>query len=389
MIIKREIYQKIEPFFKSKEAIIITGMRRVGKTTLIKSIFDQIDSGNKIFLDLENPLNQKYFEAIDFEQIKITLETLGIDFEKKSFVFLDEIQQVKNVPQIVKYFIDHHKVKFFLTGSASFYLKNLFSESLSGRKYIFELFPFSFQEFLRLKEVNLKIPQKHSQINKAVFETIHRHYQEYLKFGGFPQVIAKKTITEKKKSLNDIFSSYFQLEVKQLSDFKKSGKIRDLLLLLTERIGSKLDIQKLSQELGIARPTVYEYLAFLQGTYFITLIKPFSASRDVEIRKTPKVYFCDCGLANNLTSLSKGALFEQNIFQNLRLKGEVNYYQRKTGAEIDFILDKKSAYEVKVSPCKSDLNSLTKMTKQLNLAKHQIISLNHSDLEKTIYGFEV
>ena len=389
MIIQRQIYNKIKPNLKSEEAIIITGMRRTGKTTLLKFIYDKIDSKNKLFLDLENPLNQKYFEQEDFEQIKISLETLGLNFRQRPFIFLDEIQLVKNIPQAVKYFIDHYKTKFFLTGSASFYLKNLFSESLAGRKYVFELFPFNFSEFLDLKEANLKIPLKHFQINQPIFKTIYRYYDEFLRFGGFPQVAEKKSIKEKKQTLNDIFTSYFQLEIKQLSDFKKTNKVRDLILLLAERTGNKLDIKKLSQELEISRETVYDYLSFLESTYFIKLIKPFSKSRDVEIRKTPKVYFCDSGLVNNIANISRGALFEQNIFQNLRLKGKVNYYQRKSGAEIDFILNEKKSFEVKTNPNKTDLNKLEKISKSIKINSFKIISLNYSLLKNVIYGFEI
>jgi len=361
----------------------------IGKTTLLNFIYDKINSKNKFYLDLENPLNQKYFEEDDFEKIKFSLETLGLDFNKKPFVFLDEIQLIKNIPQVVKYLIDHYSVKFFLTGSASFYLKNLFSESLAGRKYVFELFPFSFKEFLALKQVNIKLPKKHFQFTEPIFETVSRYYLEHLQFGGFPQVILKKSYQEKKQSLNDIFSSYFQLEVKQLSDFRKINKVRDLMFLLMERIGSRLDIQKLSQELDISRATIYEYLSFLEGTYFIKLIRPFTKSRDVEIRKAAKVYLCDSGLANNVIGLSKGMLFEQSAFQSLRLKGELNYYQRKTGGEIDFILNKREAYEIKIKPGKSDLNKLKKIASSIKLDSYRIVSLNYTSLEKTIYGFEI
>jgi len=75
----------------------------IGKTTLLNFIYDKINSKNKFYLDLENPLNQKYFEEDDFEKIKFSLETLGLDFNKKPFVFLDEIQLIKNIPQVVKY----------------------------------------------------------------------------------------------------------------------------------------------------------------------------------------------------------------------------------------------------------------------------------------------
>lgn len=389
MVIERGLYKKIKAYLVSKEAIVITGMRRVGKTTLLVFIYDKIVSKNKLMIDLESPLNRKLFEEKDYEKIKSSLEALGLKFKQRPYIFLDEIQFVKNIPSVMKYFIDHYRVKFFVTGSASFYLKNLFSESLAGRKYIFELFPFSFSEFLKLKGVDLKISPSHSQISEAIFEIASRYYGEYLEFGGFPEVIQKKTKAEKLKSLNDIFVSYFQMEVKQLSDFKKSEKLRDLILLLAERIGAKLDVQKLAQELKIARATVYDFLAFLEGTYFISLVKPFSRSRDVEIRKTPKIYLCDSGLANGLAQLNRGSLFEQNVFQLLRPKGGLNYYQKKTGAEIDFILDKKKAYEIKVSPSKSDLSKLRGLGKEIRTSSYSLVSLNYSDFKNTIYGFEI
>lgn len=389
MIIKRTLFQTVEPYFDSPEAIIVTGMRRVGKTVFLRSIFEVIPSTNKLFLDLENPLNQKYFEHQDFEQMKFTLEALGLSFSKTVYIFLDEIQLVRNIPQIVKYLMDHYPAKFFLTGSASFYLKNLFSESLAGRKYLFELYPLSFTEFLALKEVNLKIPPRGQKLNAAIFETISRYYHEYIDFGGFPQVAAKTSVQEKKEALSDIFASYFQLEVKQLSDFRKINKLRDLILLLSSRVGSKIDINKLSQELSLSRQTVVDYLAFLEGTYFIKLITPFTSSRGVEIKKMPKLYVCDSGLINTIFPLTEGALFEQAVFQNLRLKGELNFYQRKSGVEIDFILNKKEAYEVKIKPYEKDLRKLAGLSRELGLTTYNIVSLKHSSLKNVVYGFEL
>jgi len=385
----RLIYDKIKPYFDSPEAIIITGMRRTGKTTLLNLIFDQIDSKNKIFVDLENPLNIKYFEEENYERIKISFEFLGIDFTQKSYIFLDEIQFVKNLPSVVKYLIDHYKVKFYLTGSASFYLKNLFTESLSGRKHLFELFPLTFSEFLLFKESVLKIPDTAHEISKAVFETISPLYDEYVFFGGFPGVVLKTNVEEKKKALEEIFTSFFQQEILQLGDFRRNEVIRDLILLLTQRLGSKLDIQKISKEIGLSRPTVYEYIAFLEGTFFLKTIRPFTRGKNSEIRKMPKVYLCDTGLANYLSHLDMGLLFENNIFQNLRQRGELNYYQKKKGTEIDFILNKKIAYEVKLTPQLSDARKLKKAANELNLEEFRVIAKNYSDIENVTYGFMI
>ncbi|HLA26063.1 MAG TPA: ATP-binding protein, partial [Patescibacteria group bacterium] len=310
MVIEREIYSKIKPVIKSAEAIIITGMRRTGKTTLLRFIWDTVKSENKLFLDLENPANQKYFEEKNYEKILDNLKFLGLSAKTKSYVFLDEIQFVRNIPSVIKYLIDHYGIKFFLSGSSSFYLKNLFSESLAGRKYIFELFPLSFREFLALKNPNLLLPKTDEKVSEAIFEEINRYYDEYLLYGGFPGVVRKESIEEKKMALEEIFSSYFQLEIRQLGDFRKIDVIRDLILLLMQRTGSKLDIQKLSKELGVARETIYHYLSFLEHTYFIALIRPWSRNRDTEIRSMPKFYLCDTGLINQFAKVSDGALFE-------------------------------------------------------------------------------
>lgn len=383
MLLERKLFKPIWSYLETKEAIIITGMRRTGKTSLLRFIYERIPSTNKIFLDLENPLNQKYFEETNYEKIKSTLEFLGLDFTQKIYLFLDEIQLVRNLPRVVKYLIDHYKIKCFLTGSASFYLRNLFTESLVGRKYIFELFPLDFEEFLLFKGSKIKLPDRKSKITKPIFDTISNLYDEYIYYGGFPEVVLKTNFEEKKKSLEDIFTSYFQLEVLRLGDFRKNEVIRDLILLLLERVGAKLDINKISSELGISRITVKQYISFLEGTYFIKLVRPFSRNRDAEIRKMPKVYLCDSGLVNHFSKISEGNLFENNIFQNLRMRGEINYYQKKSGVEIDFILNKEIGIEVKINPTENDLRKLEKISKEIKLKKFKIFTKDYpSDLSK-------
>ncbi|MEK6690714.1 MAG: ATP-binding protein [Nitrospirota bacterium] len=387
MIFPRTVFKEIKQYLQSPEAVILTGMRRTGKTTILNSIHEQNGSKNKLFLDLENPLNRKYFEEENYEKIKSTFEFLGIDFKKQAYIFLDEIHHIKKLPSIVKYFIDHHKVKFFLTGSASFYLKNLFTESLAGRKVIFEVFPLTFREFLVFKEAKFKIPKNVASITKPIFDTIDRLYDEYLLYGGFPEVVLKETAQAKAKALEDIFTSFFQLEVLQLGDFRKNEVIRDLMLLLMQNTGSKTDIQKLSRDLKISRPALYDYIAFLEGTYFIKTIRPFSKGRSTEVRKMPKVYVCDTGLANHFARLAAGHIFENSVFQNLRTQGEINYYQKKSGVEIDFILSQETAFEVKINPRESEIKRLKELSEQIGLKNYKMISKNYSELKDIIYAF--
>ena len=114
MIRHRQLYNEIKPYLESTEAVIVTGMRRTGKTSLLSFIYDSISNKNKLFLDLENPINRKYFEEENYDRIKNALELLGIDFTRKVSILLDEIQLVKNIPSVVKYFIDHYSFSEFI-----------------------------------------------------------------------------------------------------------------------------------------------------------------------------------------------------------------------------------------------------------------------------------
>lgn len=370
---------------------MVTGLRRVGKTTLLNYFFEKISSPNKIFLDLEDPLNQAIFESDSYEKIKTAFTLRGLDFSKKAYIFLDEIQFVGEIPSVVKYFYDHFDVKFFLTGSASFYLKNLFSESLAGRKYLFELWPLDFEEFLRFKGLNFDPPDFSQRIDKQTYELFSPLVEEYLFWGGLPEVVLLDNPAEKEKALRDIFSAYFQKEIQTLGDFRKNEVIRNLILLLTQRVGQKLDIQRVSSELDIARQTLYEYLDFLSGTYLLSLV-PALGKIDVATRKQKKVYFIDIGLFSVLEKPPLGSVFENAVLGNLR-RFENIYYFSKNSQEIDFVVkqpsSKKTALEVKETATSFDVKKAEKIAQKLKIKEVFVVSLNFSKDEKVKYLFQL
>jgi len=160
MFITRDILPKLEAELDKKEATVITGMRRVGKTSLLNHLFDQIESKNKAIFDLENPLHRRVFEEENYDAIWNNLAQYNLSNKEKAYILIDEIQNLPEISIIVKYLYDHFNVKFILTGSSSYYLKNLFPESLSGRKIVFEVYPLTFSEFLQFKgKVKPYIPQ--------------------------------------------------------------------------------------------------------------------------------------------------------------------------------------------------------------------------------------
>jgi uncharacterized protein len=379
MLFKRRIHPLIAAQMLTPEIVVLTGMRRVGKTTALRMIFEEIESTNKVFLDIENPLDQKIFEEADYNNIWHNLQAYGLSSKEKVFIFLDEIQASPSIVTAIKYLHDHYDVKFFLTGSSSFYLKNLFSESLAGRKIIFELYPLDFSEFMVFKgyskEFHDDFASKDTNKNRVVFEKTKKLYEEYLEFGGFPQVVLTDDYKQKLYQLNDIFKSYFEMEVQRLADFKQINKFRDLLLLLLQRTGSKLEITKLASEIGASRDTVYSYLAFLQGTYFVDLVPPYTRNRDREVSGAKKVYFCDNGFIHHFGRVSDGSLLENSAYLNLRKYGAVMYYQKRSGPEIDFILPEQNvALEVKKTGTDRDYHKLISVSRSLGFESGYVIT---------------
>lgn len=369
---KRKLLEVITKYKDDKAAIVVTGFRRVGKTTMMRQVFETLPTANKIFLDLESPINQKIFEEKNYDHIYKSIQRLGLSPTSRPFVFLDEIQRVKNTPSVVKYLSDHYQIKFYLTGSSSFYLKNHFSESLAGRKFLFEMFPLDFEEFLWFKDKVLT--------DADDFDSLAGFYEEFLAYGGFPEVVLAADNTRKQLALDDILGSYFSLDVTALSHFRDNRNLRELILLLTSRVGSKADIAKLAASLGVSRETVYSYLDFLEQTYFLHMLPAFSGSSDAAVRHLPKVYFGDTGLLNRLGQVALGQAFENAVFNQLLPRlGEtrrINYYQHpRSKSEIDFIVDAQTAYELKVTAGPGDVNKLQSLAGRLGLNNYSVISL--------------
>lgn len=391
MFYPRKIYPELKQHLKNRQISVLTGMRRSGKTTLIKKLLEEIKSANKLYVDFQRLDNQDLFTQKNFDNIIAELEKRGLNKKEKICLALDEIQLVPQAIGAIKYLYDHYKIKFIVTGSSSYYLKNLFTESLAGRKKIFELHPLDFGEFLGFKKVpyseKISLAGKFSQ---AEFERLKNYYEEYIEFGGFPEVALAKTETEKKDLLNDIISSYINIDIKTLADFRKGKNVRDLVRMLAARAGSRLDYAKLSRLTGISRTTVINYADLFEKTYLIARVPVFSRSADREIVKAQKIYFSDNGILNILADVDGGTKFENAVFCQLRHKGEVCYYAKKTGREIDFILNKKTALETKETPVKEDEKKLKALSQSAGLKNFRLIGRFQSPVfQDYIWGGEI
>jgi predicted AAA+ superfamily ATPase len=387
--IKRNIYPELQRHVKETPATVITGMRRVGKSTILKELLDKVPGNNKIYLDLERVENRQVFRQPTYDDMRLFLETRGINVVKNCTIALDEIQLLPEIVSVIKYWYDTYRVKFIVTGSSSFYLKNRFSESLAGRKKIFELNPLSFDEYLRFQGFEEATFRKFGF--KKFFEGFYlqfkRQYIDYVHHGGFPEVSLMTKQKSKISMLQDILNAYIELDVKLLSDYSLNDELYKLIRLLAARVGSRMDVSKVSSVAGINRNKLTNYLNLFEQTYFMVKLSPFTKNVDKEISQQSKYYFTDSGLLNLVEKQQLGKLFENAVINQFkRLAEPVNFYQRKSGQEIDLIWREKEAIEIKVTPSLSDSNSLKARAKSLALKKHLLVGYSPGKFDDFVWG---
>jgi predicted AAA+ superfamily ATPase len=383
----RTLFPALKRALTDQRVIVLTGMRRVGKTTAARWLLDQAPSPNKLYLDLERLDNRAVFGESNYDLVLNFLRNRGLDLTQTAYVVLDEIQYVPNVPSVVKYLYDAQPIKFILTGSSSYYLKHFFTESLAGRKIVFEMFPLSFGEFLTFKGETWRPRATFDDMafDPYEYERLKGFYEEYLAYGGLPQVVLTAVPETKTELLQDILSSYINIDVRAMADFQKIAELQQLLRVLASRIGNKLDNTKLASIVGISRPTLLQYLEFLEKTYVLCRL-PAYASADHASALGKKLYFYDNGIAGVLARLSEGALFENALFNQLRPYGELAYLTKGNDYEIDFILrpagaserpplaeQQPLALEAKINPLPADLQKVRRLAVSHALPEAHVI----------------
>lgn len=370
---KRKLVSIITPLLADDEIIVIHGSRQVGKTSLMKYLMENVlpetvKSSNIIYMDLEDFIlldtcNQGVDNTVNY------LKTIGCDFSKRIFLFIDEIQYLSNPSSFLKLFHDRYgtQVKLVVSGSSSFAIKSKFKDSLVGRIFSFELLGLDFEEFLQFKDAgyNLRGP-----VPVSLHPVLKEYYKEYALYGTYPKVVLTESIEKKELILKQIINTYVKKDIFELANIKNIGKYNDLITVLASQSSGLLNVNELSNTLGIARDTVEKYLFMLENTYIIRRVAPFSRNIRIELTRMPEVFIEDTGLMNLLTHKTfsrelSGALFETSIYSILRRNGEAGnifYWRTSKGHEVDFVYEPKRgdifALEVKVCYNKQRLTSL-------------------------------
>ncbi|MCK4419023.1 ATP-binding protein [Candidatus Aerophobetes bacterium] len=352
-LVKREVQKEIENFIKHREIIVITGVRRAGKSSLMKLICDdllqesKVSISNILYLNFED---ERFIEFTtgDFEQVyEIFLEIYQPRGRK--YFFLDEIQNVKGWQRWVNRLYEFEDIKIFLTGSNQTLLSPEISTALTGRNRQIFIYPFSFSEFLWLK--NYIVSEKDFYLREKRAE-IKNLSKEYLELGGFPEVLKINDVT----LLEQYFKDIIYRDVVAGYGIRNVKELKELVLFLVSNIGTIQSYKNLRDLIGVkSLNTVKNYLEVLENVFLFFRLGLFDYSLKRQIYSPSKIYSVDIALSNSMAfkfSEDIGRAYENLVFIELMRRGkEIFYYKSKKGREVDFIIKKGLKIEEVIQVC--------------------------------------
>ena len=394
----RFIFQEIKPYLKDDWIIVIHGARQVGKTSILYLLenFVKKQGYKTLYIDLEFIQKQDILNA-GVEKFNDYLLDLGFTENEIKYIFLDEIQKLKDPSNFLKLIKDHYpKIKLIVSGSSSFAIKSKFKDSLVGRTVNFEVYPLSFAEFCVFKGVHFQNKPKSNIIIKKYNELL----KEFILYGAYPAVALIDNISKKETILNQIISTYIQKDIKDIANIKDIAKFNNLLQILAEQSGNLINMNEISSTVNITINTLEKYIFILENTYVIKLLRPFSRNLRTELVKMPKIFFLDTGIQQLLwlkTFPQKilGSVFETVVFTELIKKGHKNnlfYWRTKDHKEIDFIIENPKEIlpiEVKTNALKIKNKNIHFFLKKYDLKNYLNIVLNKYSQKNVNYLWEI
>ncbi len=340
--IVRELSDNILKKIQPNKVFIILGARRVGKTMLVKHLFERI---NEPVLSL-NGEDITVHDKLAIRSVENYRQILG----SYKFLFIDEAQKIPEIGLKLKLMIDEIEgLKVIITGSSSFDIYKDAGEPLTGRKYTFNLFPVSENEYNQLENSITKVDK----------------LRERLIFGNYPELLHLPDQQDKIDYLNEMISAYLLKDILVFESIRNSQKIFNLLRLIAFQVGGEVSLHELGKQLGISKNTVEKYLDLLSKVFILHKVEGFSRNLRKEITKNSRWYFLDNGIRNaiiaNFNPLESrndiGALWENYMiaerlkYQQYKQISSNNYFWRTyEQQEIDWVEEREGslfAYEFK------------------------------------------
>lgn len=341
-MIQRIVENTIKNKLNKGKAILLMGARQVGKTTLVKELFEGSDE--MVWLNGDESDIQNLFENISSTRLKYILGN-------KKYVVIDEAQRIKDIGLKLKLITDElPQIQLIATGSSSFDLANQVDEPLTGRKWEYKMYPISFAEMV----------VHHGLLDEK------RLIPHRLVYGYYPDVV--NNAGNEKEILKQLSDSYLYKDILMWEQIKKPEKLLKLLQALAFQVGNQVSYSELGQLIGIDAKTVEKYIVLLEQCFVIFRLGSFSRNLRNELKNNKKIYFYDNGIRNAIIadfSLAEsrqdiGALWENYIISERRKKLEYNllwrnswFWRTKDQNEIDYIEEGDGqicAYEFKWNP---------------------------------------
>lgn len=387
--VERDIFKEILPWVKRKEIISIIGVRRAGKTTLLYQIIWHLIAHENI-----KPEHILFIKADDDRVNAENLIARCIDEYKAwknptsgFFIFVDEIQEVKNWQRTLKRLYDLEKnLKIFISGSNADILKDELSSLIAGRFSYFEVFPFSFSEFVRARNIQIK-DETNLLEKKNVIKNLLINFVEK---GSFPEVVLEASEKISEELIRFYFDSIFYRDVIKRKKIRNPAKIESLVKYMLQNVSNLINFSKIAAMLDLSVDSVTEYVKSLEDAYLVFSISLFDFSYKKQIINPKKVYCVDTGMRNivgfNFSS-DIGRLYENIVFVHLRRKGkEVFYWKGKR--ECDFVVKSgkkleciEVCYALDKETKEKEVNALLEAMENFRLRKGLIINDNYEAKE--------
>lgn len=328
----RELLSSLKNHFFEGKAIILTGARQVGKTTLVSLLLEQFSDSNSIrIFNCDNPTDRAYLEDQDLEALRLSVGDADI-------LFIDEAQKVNNIGQTLKLLVDAYtdKIQIIATGSSRMHLLNHTQEALTGRKIVFTLYPLSVSEV---------IPDHNPLI-------LTKRLEEFLLYGLYPEVVSRSSREKKIELLEKLQGSTLFRDIFDFQLVKNSSSIRSLVKALALQIGSQVSYHELGRMLGMHAQTVKRYIDLLEANHVLFRLPPYAANQRRVLVKMRKIFFYDLGIRNSIignfnlldSRTDAGALFENFVIverMKARMHGglhaEQYFWRTYDGAEVDLV----------------------------------------------------
>lgn len=331
--IKRQKYiEKIYPYLKRKEVIVLKGIRRAGKSTMVKQLMlelikNKVNKNQILYLNLEDYNFANYLKIELFDEVLHAYRYYSKN-KGKVYFFIDEIQKIGNWEKWIRTKYDlGENIKFVITGSSASLLSKELSALLTGRNLSFKIMPLSFVEFLKFSKI--------------------KSLEEYLKFGGFPEVVLEKEEGKKAFILQQYFEDIIHKDIIDRHSIRNAKQLIEIARYLISSAGSKVSLNKLSKVFGISKDTVSLYIGYMIDAYLLFEVTFFSYSAKIkhDISKLPKLYVLDNGLINVVSvqySKNKGQMFENTVLIKLLDEYDDISYWSELKSEVDFIVNSKA-----------------------------------------------